>query len=62
MGESALRKLRDWAVAHPAAQAELVEGVQFSSEQASAVVWGLNHASLPELDIELGSRATRPRT
>lgn len=54
VGESALRALRDWAVAHPPVQAELVEGVQFSPEQVTAVVWGVNHASLTELDDEVG--------
>jgi len=58
VGASALRKLRDWAVAHPPAQPELVDGVQFSAEQAVAVVWGINHASVSELDLEVGLTST----
>ncbi len=54
VGNSALLKLRNFAVANPPAQAEIVEGVQFSSEQSAAVVWGVNNASLYELDITLG--------
>lgn len=54
VGNSALLKLRDYTVAHPPAQAEIVEGVQFSSEQSAAVVWGVNHASLEELDVTVG--------
>lgn len=54
VGNSALLKLRDFAVANSPAQAEIVEGVQFSSTQAAAVVWGVNHASLQELDVTVG--------
>jgi len=54
VGDSALRKLHEYAIANPPAQAEFVDGVQFTAEQATAVVWGVNHASLPELDEEVG--------
>lgn len=54
VGDSALRKLREFAIANPPAQAEYVEGVQFTADQAAAVVWGVNHASLTELDEEVG--------
>lgn len=54
VGNSALLKLRDFTVANPPAQAEIVEGVQFSSTQSAAVVWGVNHASLEELDDTVG--------
>jgi DNA uptake protein ComE-like DNA-binding protein len=54
VGEVALEQIHAWALAHPAQAAELVEGVQFTSEQAAAVIWGVNHASITELDETVG--------
>lgn len=54
VGEWAMAEIHDWAITHPPAQAEHVEGVQFTSHEAAAVIWGVNHASLPELDDEVG--------
>ena len=54
VGVTALMNLRDYAVATAPAEAELVEGVQFTGEQAAAVVWGVNQASVLELDDEVG--------
>jgi DNA uptake protein ComE-like DNA-binding protein len=54
VGETAMRALRAYAVNHAPPPAELVEGVQFTSAQVKAVVWGVNHASLTELDDEVG--------
>jgi DNA uptake protein ComE-like DNA-binding protein len=54
VGDSALRKLRDFVVSQPAPVAELVEGVDFSAEQADAVVWGVNHATVDELRLDAG--------
>lgn len=54
VGDTALTKLRDFALAHPPALPELVEGVAFSSSQVSAVVWGVNQATLETLDVAVG--------
>jgi DNA uptake protein ComE-like DNA-binding protein len=54
VGNVALDKLRVYAIEHAPLPPEYVEGVQFTSEQATAVVWGVNHATLGELDVEIG--------
>ncbi|MBW2453415.1 MAG: hypothetical protein JRI68_02840 [Deltaproteobacteria bacterium] len=54
VGESAFAKLLDWATAHPAPAAEQVEGVTFAGWQAAAIVWGVNGADVPELDVVVG--------
>lgn len=54
VGDVALGQIRTWAIDHAPLPAEYVEGVQFTSEQATAVVWGVNHASVGELDAEVG--------
>jgi hypothetical protein len=54
VGEVALGRLRDYALTHAPPAAELVEGVLFWSEQVAAVLYGVNGASLEELDIEVG--------
>jgi DNA uptake protein ComE-like DNA-binding protein len=38
----------------PGTTATVVEGVEFSAEQVVAVVWGVNHASLTELENDVG--------
>lgn len=50
VGDAALAKLVAWALAHPVAKPETVEGVSFSAEQVSAVIWGLNQTTSDELD------------
>jgi hypothetical protein len=40
-------------MAHPLPQSEIVEGVMFSGEQVEAVVWGVNQATLAELDDDV---------
>ena len=54
VGPTAILALRDYVVANPPASPELVEGVEFSSAQAEAVVWGVNRASVTELDETVG--------
>jgi hypothetical protein len=54
VGDWALEQLRAWAIAHAPPPPELVEGVDFTSEQVAAVVWGVNQASVYELDIQVG--------
>ena len=51
VGDSAFAKLQAFALAHPVAAAEHVEGVDFSGWQAEAVIWGVNGASVEELDV-----------
>jgi len=59
VGASAISKLRAYAAAHPAPAGVVVETVSFSGWQASAVVWGVNRATLAELDAFLDSRAAK---
>jgi DNA uptake protein ComE-like DNA-binding protein len=54
VGPVAITLLRDYVAAHPPAAKEIVEGIEFSGEQAAAVVWGVNRASRNELDYEVG--------
>lgn len=54
VGDVALGQIRTWAIDHAPLPAEYVEGVQFTSEQVTAVVWGVNHATVSELDVEVG--------
>ena len=54
VGPTALRLLRDYALAHPVETPELVEGVQFSGYQAAVVIWGVNRATFVELDDDVG--------
>ena len=57
VGTSALEKLRDWAIAHPATGGEIVEGVMFTGTQAQAIVWGVSNATEHELDVVVGLNA-----
>jgi hypothetical protein len=54
VGESALAKLAEYAAAHPAPMGEVVEGVTFSGWETEAVIWGVNHATVAELDLDVG--------
>lgn len=59
VGDVAFAKLASYAAAHPAPASASVEGVLFHGWEAEAVVWGVNHASVYELDVTaaLDSRA-----
>ena len=59
VGDSALYKLEQYANAHPAPAGATVEGVVFTGWQEEAVVWGVNRASIAELDadVKLDARA-----
>lgn len=59
VGDSALGKLQAYSEAHPAPAAETVEGVQLAGWQSQAVVWGVNQASLADLDALLDRRAAQ---
>jgi len=59
VGSATISKLEAYAVTHPAPSGEAVEGVTFSGWQAQAVVWGVNHASVDELDGFLDARAAK---
>jgi DNA uptake protein ComE-like DNA-binding protein len=53
VGETALQNIRDYALAHaPPPPPEVVEGIAFTSEQVAAVIWGVNKATLAELDYD----------
>lgn len=57
VGPSALEKLRDY-LASSSSGAETVEGVEFTADQAAAVIWGVNQATFEELDVEVGLTST----
>ena len=54
VGDSAIAKLQVWAQAHPVPAGESVEGVAFAGWEAEAVIWGVNGASVAELDEVVG--------
>lgn len=58
VGETALSQLRTYAVNNAPANAEIVEGVSFTSAQAQAVVSGVNAATVAELDIDVALTST----
>ena len=51
VGDAAFASLISYAHVHPAPTAESVEGVLFHGWEAEAVVWGVNNATLEELDV-----------
>lgn len=51
VGQFAMSILRDFVNDHPAPSGALVEGVEFTAAEASAVLWGVNQATEEELDI-----------
>lgn len=59
VGDAAFGKLEVYAAAHPAPKSETVEGVSFLGWQSESVVYGVNHATLAELDALLDSRAAQ---
>lgn len=50
VGSVAMSVLRDWVNDHPAPSGALVEGVEFTAIETSAVLWGVNQATVEELD------------
>jgi DNA uptake protein ComE-like DNA-binding protein len=54
VGDAAFTKLVNWAAAHPVPAAEHVEGVDFAGWEAEAIIWGVNHANLQQLDVVVG--------
>lgn len=62
VGPVALEQLLDYVLAHPAPAAETIEGVDFTADQAAAVVFGVNRASLQELDVTVGLDARAARS
>jgi len=59
VGDSALTKLQSYALMNPVPAPESVEGVAFNGWQSVAVVYGVNHASVSELDAFLDARAAK---
>lgn len=59
VGNMAMTMLREYVADHPAPSGSLVEGVEFTATENSAVLWGVNSATLEELDqtVALSSRA-----
>lgn len=58
VGDFALQTMENWVIANPGPEMELVEGVQFTGAEAQAVIWGVNQASVAELDDEVGLSGT----
>lgn len=59
VGDSALAKLQSYALMNPVPAAETVESVSFTGWQSVAVVYGVNHATVAELDGFLDVRAAK---
>jgi len=61
VGPAALTLLHEYVNGNQAPADITVEGVDFTQEQADAVVWGVNQATVAELDDEVGldSRAAK---
>lgn len=61
VGQMAISTLRHHAVNNPLPPVEHVEGVTFDGTQVIAVLWGVNNASLEELDddVQLDVRAAQ---
>ena len=59
VGSATIAKIQAYALAHPVPSGEVVEGVSFTGWQSVAVVWGVNHASVADLDRFLDSRAAK---
>jgi DNA uptake protein ComE-like DNA-binding protein len=59
VGDSALRKLQAYALAHPSPAPELVKGVHLAGWESQAIIWGVNSATAAVLDTFLDSRATK---
>jgi hypothetical protein len=54
VGDAALTRLVEYAKAHPAPAGEIAETVTFKGWEVEAVLWGVNHATVAELDIDAG--------
>jgi DNA uptake protein ComE-like DNA-binding protein len=59
VGDAAFAKLQAYASAHPAPKGETVEGVTFAGWESQAVVYGVDHATLADLDALLDDRAAQ---
>lgn len=59
VGDSAFAKLDAYAAAHPAPAGETVEGVAFAGWESQSVVYGVDHATLAELEALLDDRAAQ---
>jgi len=57
VGDATFAKLEAYAAAHPAPAGEVVEQVEFTGWESESVVWGVNHATLAELDATIEARA-----
>ena len=53
VGATTMSRLRDWVVDHPAPTGALVEGVEFTAVEKTAVLWGVNTSTLEELDVDV---------
>jgi DNA uptake protein ComE-like DNA-binding protein len=52
VGAVALEILRNYTIDNPAPSGAIVEGVEFTAAESSAVLFGVNEATLDELDID----------
>jgi DNA uptake protein ComE-like DNA-binding protein len=58
VGATTMERLRNFVIANPPPAGALVEGVEFTAAEATAVLWGVNQASREELDLEVGLSST----
>ena len=54
VGATTMERLRNFVIANPPPAGALIEGVEFTAAEATAVLWGVNQASREELDLEVG--------
>ncbi len=62
VGAATMQLLHDYVVDHPAPAGTLVEGVEFTAVEAAAVLWGVNSASVEELDFDVALSSTAARS
>lgn len=62
VGATTMQRLLDYAVDHPAPSGTLVEGVQFTAVEHSAVLWGVNGTNLEELDFDVKLSSTAAKS
>ncbi|MBK8237193.1 MAG: hypothetical protein IPK74_16735 [Deltaproteobacteria bacterium] len=62
VGVASMQRLHDWVLDHPVPAGALVEGVEFTADEAASVLWGVNSADVAELDIDVALSSTAARS
>lgn len=58
VGAATMASLLEYVLENPAPSGTLVEGVEFTAVEHAAVLWGVNSATVDELDHEVGLSST----